>query len=113
MVYVYRYVKQCNNDMGYGCIIWHKLKLNSWHDKKNNGQGEVGEKSGNFILGQKSGNKRIPCCHSSGQSCPGKSDPIPRRAWEWDLTSRYNSVPKKWQRGILFLTRNYQTIAKN
>ena len=24
-----------------------------------------------------------------------------------------NSVPKKWQRGILFLTRNYQTIAKN
>ena len=36
-----------------------------------------------------------------------------RLAWEWDLTSRDNSVPKKWQRGILFLTRNYQTIAKN
>ena len=36
--------------------------------------------------------KRIPCCHSSGQSCPGESGPIPRRAfrraWEWDLTSR-------------------------
>ena len=62
-------------------------------------------------------NKRIPCCHSSGQSCPGESGPIPRRAfrraWEWDLTSRDNSVPKKWQRGIIFLTRNYQTIAKN
>ena len=60
--------------------------------------------------------KRIPCCHSSGQSCPGESGSIPRRAfrraWEWDLTSRDNSVPKKWQRGILFLTRNYQTIAK-
>ena len=43
--------------------------------------------------------KRIPCCHSSGQSCPGESGPIPRRAfrraWEWDLTSRDNSVPKK------------------
>ena len=24
--------------------------------------------------------KRIPCCHSSGQSCPGESGPIPRRA---------------------------------
>ena len=63
------------------------------------------------------GTKRIPRCHSSGQSCPGESGPIPRRAfrraWEWDLTSRDNSVPKKWQRGILFLTRNYQTIAKN
>ena len=37
-------------------------------------------------------NRRIPCCHSSGQSCPGESGPIPRRAfrraWEWDLTSR-------------------------
>ena len=65
--------------------------------------------------------KRIPCCHSSGHSCPGESGPIPRRAWEsrraweWDLTSRDNSVPKKWQRGILFLTRNYHTryIAEN
>ena len=48
---------------------------------------------------------------------PFPGEPIPRRAfrraWEWDLTSRDNSVPKKLQRGILFLTRNYQTIAKN
>ena len=40
--------------------------------------------------------KRIPCCHSSGQSCPGESGPIPRRAfrraWEWDLTSRCNRL---------------------
>ena len=37
---------------------------------------------------------------------------IPRL--EWDLTSsRDNSVPKKWQRGILFLTRSYHTIAVN
>ena len=27
------------------------------------------------------GTKRIPCCHSSGQSCPGESGPIPRRAF--------------------------------
>ena len=26
---------------------------------------------------------------------------------------RDNSVPKKWQRGILFLTRNYHNIAEN
>ena len=27
------------------------------------------------------GTKRIPRCHSSGQSCPGESGPIPRRAF--------------------------------
>ena len=32
---------------------------------------------------------------------------------EWDLTRRDNSVPKKWQRVIIFLTNNYHTIAEN
>ena len=42
---------------------------------------------------------RLPRCHSSGQSCPGESGPFARRsvrrAGEWDLTSRDNSVWKE------------------
>ena len=57
--------------------------------------------------------KRIPHCHSSEQSCPGESGPIPRRAFmrtcKWDLTRRDNSVPKKWRRGIIWITR-FQNI---
>ena len=39
--------------------------------------------------------KRIPCCHSSGQSCPGESGPIPRRAFRragTTLSRRNDSV---------------------